>query len=156
MTRMRPLARLALFAMLAGSLGPAGLNAASGVDDSDGVSQGQTSMQADFGIEFDTKGVDFNSWIKSFVKALKKRWPYATEIAAELRTEVRLTIARDGTVRNAVVTSGSSNLALDAQSVRALSELKSVKPLPSGYPDDQLMVRVTVHYYCAPRQKRVQ
>lgn len=60
-------------------------------------------------------------------------------------TEIRFTILKDGTITNLEYALRSGSTVLDRVSRNAVSDTK-MPPLPQGYPDDKLVIRITFPY----------
>lgn len=120
-------------------------------------SQGESlqNVQGDgnFGpsFQFDTKGVDFGSWLRRFRAQVYRNWliPYAA-MALHGHTVVRFTIHKDGTITDLIVLQPST---IDAFTKAAFNAIKTSNPtvaLPPEYPDDRMVMTVIFYYNETP------
>jgi TonB family protein len=104
-------------------------------------------------IQFDTKGVDFGSWIRRFVAQIKRNWfiPYA---AMALKGNVVLTfnVHKNGAITDLSVHRPSTVDAFTNSAYNALLSSNPTQPLPPEYPADKAFFTVTFYYNEAPPQ----
>jgi TonB family protein len=116
-------------------------------------SQGETLQNvqgnADFGpsFQFDSKGVDFGSWLRRFKAQVYRNWliPYAA-MALHGHTVLRFTIHKDGSITDLIVLQPSS---VDAFTKAAFNAIKASNPtvaLPPEYPDESMVMTVIFYY----------
>ncbi len=116
-------------------------------------SQGETLQNvqgnADFGpsFQFDSKGVDFGSWLRRFKAQVYRNWliPYAA-MALHGHTVLRFTIHKDGSITDLIVLQPSS---VDAFTKAAFNAIKASNPtvqLPQEYPDESMVMTVIFYY----------
>lgn len=116
-------------------------------------SQGATLQNlqgnGDFGpsFQFDSKGVDFGSWLRRFRAQVYRNWmiPYAS-MAFHGNTVVRFTIHRNGAITDLVVLRPSSIDAFTKAGFNAIKSSNPTVPLPSEYPDDSMVMTVIFYY----------
>ena len=107
----------------------------------------------DFGpsFQFDSKGVDFGSWLRRFRAQVYRNWliPYA---AMALHGHVILTfnIHKDGTVTDLQILQPSSIDAFTKAAFNAIKSSNPTVPLPTEYPDDQMRMTVVFYYNETP------
>ena len=98
-------------------------------------------------IQFDTKGVDFGSWIRRFRALIYRNWdlPYAIW---SMSGHVVLTfdIDRDGTMTDLAVVEPSSVNGFTNSAHNALIQSNPTPPLPEEYPDDTVFFTVTFYF----------
>lgn len=120
-------------------------------------SQGATLQNlegnGDFGpsFQFDSKGVDFGSWLRRFRAQVYRNWliPYAA-MALHGHTVLRFTIHRDGAITDLIVLQPSS---IDAFTKAAFNAIKTSNPtvvLPEAYPDESMVMTVIFYYNETP------
>ena len=106
-------------------------------------------------IQFDSKGVDFGSWIRRFRAQIYRNWtlPYA---AMSLHGNVVLTfrIDREGTLTELSVRRPSAVAAFTNSAFNAMSWSNPTHPLPPEYPDDSVVFTVTFYFNETPPGRR--
>jgi len=108
---------------------------------------GQTESGAD--IQFDSKGVDFGSWLRRFRAQVYRNWiPYIPSAADFQQGDVviYLDIHRDGSITNLHIVRGSGHEPLDVVALNALKLSNPTVPLPTAFPDDVAPFTVTFRY----------
>jgi TonB family protein len=116
-------------------------------------SQGETLQNlqgnGDFGpsFQFDTKGVDFGSWLRRFRAQVYSNWmiPYAA-MALHGHTVLRFTIHRDGTVTDLMILQPSTVDAFTKAAFNAIKASNPTVPLPQEYPDEKMVMTVIFYY----------
>jgi TonB family protein len=120
-------------------------------------SQGATLQNlqgnGDFGpsFQFDSKGVDFGSWLRRFRAQVYRNWliPYAA-MALHGHTVLRFTIHRDGSVTDLIVLQPSSIDAFTKAAFNAIKSSNPTVPLPQEYPDESMVMTVIFYYNETP------
>ena len=120
-------------------------------------SQGATlqNMQGngDFGpsFQFDSKGVDFGSWLRRFRAQVYRNWliPYAA-MALHGHTVLRFTIHRDGSVTDLIILQPSTVDAFTKAAFNAIRTSNPTVPLPEAYPDESMVMTVIFYYNETP------
>jgi TonB family protein len=120
-------------------------------------SQGATLQNlegnGDFGpsFQFDSKGVDFGSWLRRFRAQVYRNWliPYAA-MALHGHTVLRFTIHRDGTITDLIVLQPSSIDAFTKAAFNAIRTSNPTVPLPQEYPDESMVMTVIFYYNETP------
>jgi TonB family protein len=120
-------------------------------------SQGETLQNvqgnSDFGpsFQFDSKGVDFGSWLRRFRDQVYRNWliPYAA-MALHGHTVLRFTIHRDGSISDLMVLQPSSVDAFTKAAFNAIKASNPTVPLPREYPDDSMVMTVIFYYNETP------
>lgn len=108
---------------------------------------GQTEQGAD--IQFDSKGVDFGSWLRRFRAQVYSNWlPYIPTAADYQQGDVviQLDIHRDGTITNLRIVRSSGFRPLDNAAFNSLKLSNPTVPLPAGFPDEVAPFTVTFRY----------
>jgi TonB family protein len=102
-------------------------------------------------IQFDSKGVDFGSWIRRFRAQIYRNWtlPYA---AMSMHGNVVLTfnIDREGTLTDLRVRRPSTVDAFTNSAFNALSWSNPTHPLPPEYPEESVVFTVTFYFNETP------
>ena len=108
--------------------------------------QGRTDQYGS-DIQFDTKGVDFGSWIRRFRALIYRHWhlPYAIW---SMSGHVVLTfnIHRDGTMTDLMVLEPSRVDGFTNSAHNALLQSNPTPPLPREYPDDTVFFTVIFYF----------
>jgi TonB family protein len=120
-------------------------------------SQGATLQNlegnGDFGpsFQFDSKGVDFGSWLRRFRAQVYRNWliPYAA-MALHGHTVLRFTIHRDGAVTDLIILQPSSVDAFTKAAFNAIRTSNPTVPLPQAYPDESMVMTVIFYYNETP------
>ncbi|HEY2434154.1 MAG TPA: TonB family protein [Vicinamibacterales bacterium] len=119
--------------------------------------QGETLQNvqgnSDFGpsFQFDSKGVDFGSWLRRFKAQVYRNWliPYAA-MALHGHTVLRFTIHKDGSVSELIVLQPSSVDAFTKAAFNAIKASNPTVPLPQEYPDESMVMTVIFYYNEVP------
>jgi TonB family protein len=106
---------------------------------------GATEPGAD--IQFDSKGVDFGSWLRRFRAQVYHNW-LIPAVASVIPGQVviSLNIHRDGRITDLQILKSSGNEALDSAAFNALKNSNPTVPLPPAFPDEVAPFIVTFHY----------
>jgi TonB family protein len=106
---------------------------------------GATDSGAD--IQFDSKGVDFGSWLRRFRAQVYHNWLIPT-VASVIPGQVmiQLSIHRDGRITDLQIVRSSGNGALDTAAFNALKLSNPTVPQPAAFPDEVAPFLVTFHY----------
>jgi TonB family protein len=115
--------------------------------------QGETLQNvqgnSDFGpsFQFDSKGVDFGSWLRRFKDHVYRNWliPYAA-MALHGHTVLRFTIHKDGSITDLIVLQPSSVDAFTKAAFNAIKASNPTVPLPQQYPDESMVMTVIFYY----------
>ena len=98
-------------------------------------------------IQFDSKGVDFGSWLARFRSQIYRNWfiPYA---AMSMSGNVVLTfnVHMDGTLTDLAVERPSTIDAFTNSAYNAIRGSNPTYPLPPEYPDDSVFFTVTFYF----------
>ncbi len=98
-------------------------------------------------IQFDSKGVDFGSWLRRFRAQIYRNWfiPYA---AMSMSGNVVLTfnVHTDGTVTDLAVQRPSTVDAFTGSAFNAIRGSNPTYPLPPEYPEDKIFFTVTFYF----------
>ena len=98
-------------------------------------------------IQFDTKGVDFGSWIRRFVAQVKQNWnvPYAAMVMRG-HVVLQFNVHKDGRITDVAVVGPSSVEGFNNASANAILASNPTAPLPPEYPADKAFFTVTFYY----------
>ena len=108
--------------------------------------QGRTDQYGS-DIQFDTKGVDFGSWIRRFRALIYSKWrlPYAIWSMSG-HVVLTFTIHRDGTMTNLTVVEPSAVNGFTNSAHNALIQSNPTPVLPEEYPDDTVFFTVIFYF----------
>jgi TonB family protein len=116
---------------------------------SQGESLQNVQGNSDFGpsFQFDSKGVDFGSWLRRFKAQVYRNWliPYAA-MALHGHTVLRFTIHKDGSISDLIVLQPSSVDAFTKAAFNAIKASNPTVPLPQEYPDESMVMTVIFYY----------
>jgi TonB family protein len=108
------------------------------------------SSSAAFGgaaVEFDSKGIDFGAWVKSYVAALKQRWVIPPSAArTKGRVVISLVVRKSGVVSGIEIVGPSDVAGFNESAHAAVLAARPAPPLPDAFPDDACPMRVTFHF----------
>jgi TonB family protein len=81
-------------------------------------------------------------WAGRVKKRAETLWnpPVGLETAGPVKTVIRFTVTRDGTVGDAAVATPSGNADLDELALRTIQRMEQVPPIPENYPEDLIQV----------------
>ena len=97
--------------------------------------------------QFDTKGVDFGSWLRRFKATVERHWMIPTAAMFQRgHVVITCTIWKDGRITDPRVIGPSGVESFNNSSFGALASSSPVDPLPPEYPDDHLVMTVTFFY----------
>jgi TonB family protein len=101
--------------------------------------------------QFDSKGVDFGSWLRRFRAQVYRNWliPYAA-MALHGHTVIRFTIHKDGSITDLIVLQPSEIDAFTKAAFNAIKTSNPTVPLPQDYPDDRMVMTVIFYYNETP------
>jgi TonB family protein len=107
--------------------------------------QGNSGFGPSF--QFDSKGVDFGSWLRRFKAQVYRNWliPYAA-MALHGHTVLRFTIHRDGSITDLIVLQPSTVDAFTKAAFNAIKGSNPTVPLPPEYPDESMVMTVIFYY----------
>jgi TonB family protein len=108
---------------------------------------------SDFGpsFQFDSKGVDFGSWLRRFKAQVYRNWliPYAA-MALHGHTVLRFTIHKDGSITDLIILQPSTVDAFTKAAFNAIKGSNPTVPLPTEYPDESMVMTVIFYYNETP------
>jgi len=98
-------------------------------------------------IQFDSKGVDFGSWLRRFEAQVRRNW-FIPQSAMMLSGHVVLTfyVHKNGAISDLQVLTPSSVTSFNSSSFNALKLSNPTIPLPPEYPDEKAFFTVTFLY----------
>ena len=99
------------------------------------------------GIQFDSKGVNFDPWLRRFVSQVRRNWfvPRAAQTFRG-RTVLQFVIHRDGRITELQVARPSDIDAFNRAAYDAIRGSNPTEPLPVEYPDETIRFTVTFYY----------
>ena len=102
-------------------------------------------------IQFDSKGVDFGSWIRRFRAQIYRNW-FIPQAAMSMSGNVMLTfnVHTDGSLTALAVERPARVEAFTNSAFNAILGSNPTAPLPSEYPDDQVLFTVTFYFNVRP------
>ena len=97
--------------------------------------------------QFDSKGVDFGSWLRRFRAQVYRNWlvPYAA-MSMRGHTVLRFTIHRDGAITDLIILQPSTVDAFTRAAFNAIKTSNPTVPLPEAYPDESMVMTVIFYY----------
>lgn len=106
---------------------------------------GQTDTDA--AIQFDSKGVDFSSWLRRFEAQVRRNW-FIPQAAMTLSGRVVITfyVHKNGALTDLQVIKPSTVESFTLSSFNALKLSNPTVPLPDAYPDEKAFFTVTFLY----------
>jgi outer membrane biosynthesis protein TonB len=106
---------------------------------------GQTDTDA--AIQFDSKGVDFGSWLRRFEAQVRRNW-FIPQSAMMLQGHVVLTfyVHKNGAITDLQILAPSTVQSFTMSSFNALKLSNPTVPLPPEYPDEKAFFTVTFLY----------
>ncbi len=99
-------------------------------------------------IQFDSKGVDFGSWLRRFKAQVYNNWliPSAAMVMHG-HVVIQMTIHRGGAITDIHIVSSSGIAAFDRAAVNALSSSNPTIPIPAAYPLDEISPFTVTFFY---------
>ena len=98
-------------------------------------------------VQFDSKGVDFESWVKGYVAALKQRWVIPPSAAGTKgRVVIALVMRKSGVVSGIEIVGSSTVAGFNESAQAAVLAARPAPPLPDAFPDDACPMRVTFYF----------
>jgi len=107
-----------------------------------------TGDKGDLGdFKFDSKGIDFNPWLRRFVAQVKRNW-FVPQAAMMMRGHVviQFNVLRNGTITDLKIVQSSGIPPFDTAAFNSLKLSNPTVALPPDYPDDKAFFTVTFHY----------
>jgi len=92
---------------------------------------------------------DWGPWVQVFGNELHRHWvpPYAYRLGLlDGTTIIRLVVEKDGRPSSLVVVDRQGHESLHEASVAALRAFAPYKPLPPGFPEENLVITLSLHY----------
>jgi TonB family protein len=104
-------------------------------------------------VEFDTKGADFDQWLRDFTARVRSNW-YIPESVMHDKGHVVIAFAvgKDGAIRNVVVKSRSSINSFNNSAYYAVTASNPLAPLPREYPDESAVFALTFYFNESPER----
>ena len=98
-------------------------------------------------VQFDSKGVDFEPWVKDYVAALKQRWVIpASAAGTKGRVVIALVMRKSGVVSGIEIVGPSTVTGFNESAQAAVLAARPAPPLPDAFPDDACPMRVTFYF----------
>lgn len=109
--------------------------------------KGGQNTDTDAAIQFDSKGVDFSSWLRRFEQQVRRNW-FIPQSAMMLSGHVVLTfyVHKNGAISDLQVLTPSNVTSFNSSSFNALKLSNPTIPLPPEYPDEKAFFTVTFLY----------
>lgn len=96
------------------------------------------------GAELDVGDFCCPLYLSTMIELIRRRWDNNQRVPGSV--VVHFTVERDGAIGDVGVDRSSGFLALDMSAQRAVLLTRALPPLPAGYPDEDLPVRLTFEY----------
>lgn len=105
------------------------------------------NTDTDAAIQFDSKGVDFGSWLRRFEQQVRRNW-FIPQSAMMLQGHVVLTfyVHKNGAISDLQILTPSGVQSFNSSSFNALKLSNPTVPLPPEYPDEKAFFTVTFLY----------
>ena len=105
------------------------------------------NTDTDAAIQFDSKGVDFGSWLRRFEAQVRRNW-FIPQSAMMLSGHVVLTfyVHKNGAISDLQILTPSNVQSFTMSSFNALKLSNPTVPLPPEYPDEKAFFTVTFLY----------
>jgi TonB family protein len=98
-------------------------------------------------VQFDSKGVDFEPWVKGYVAALKQWWVIPRSAAGTKgRVVIALVMRKSGVVSGIEIVGPSTVADFNESAQAAVLAARPAPPLPDAFPDDACPMRVTFYF----------
>jgi TonB family protein len=98
-------------------------------------------------VQFDSKGVDFDPWVKAYVAALKQRWVFPPTVpGTKGRVVIALVMRKSGVVSGIDIVGPSTEASFNESAQSAVLAARPAPPLPEAFPDDTCPMRVTFYF----------
>ena len=98
-------------------------------------------------VQFDSKGVDFEPWVKGYVAALKQWWVIPPSAAGtKSRVVIALVMRKSGVVSGIDIVGPSPVAGFNESAQAAVLAARPAPPLPDAFPDDACPMRVTFYF----------
>jgi TonB family protein len=98
-------------------------------------------------VQFDSKGVDFEPWVKGYVTALKQRWVIPpSAVGTRGRVVIALVMRKSGVVTGIEIVGPSTVAGFNESAQAAVLAARPAPPLPDAFPDDTCPMRVTFYF----------
>lgn len=109
--------------------------------------KGGQNQQQSADIQFDSKGVDFGSWIRRFRAQVYRNW-YSPQAAQLMSGHVVLQfyVHKNGTITDLKIIEPSKLESFTRSSFDAIRLSSPTAPLPSEYPDEAMLMTVKFFY----------
>jgi len=98
-------------------------------------------------VQFDSKGVDLEPWVKAYVAVLKQRWVIpASAAGTKGRVVIALVMRKSGVVSGVEIVGPSAVAGFNESAQAAVLAARPAPPLPDAFPDDTCPMRVTFYF----------
>jgi TonB family protein len=98
-------------------------------------------------VQFDSKGVDFDPWVRAYVAALKQRWVIPPSASGTKgRVVIALVMRKSGVVSGVEIVGPSTEAGFNESAQAAVLAARPAPPLPDAFPDDACPMRVTFYF----------
>lgn len=105
-------------------------------------------------IQFDTKGVDFGSWVRRFEAQVYRNWWWPYRVLTDSgHVVLTFNVHKDGRLTDVQVVSPSID-PFNLSAGNALRMSDPTAPLPEEYPDDRLFITATFYFNETPPGRR--
>lgn len=98
-------------------------------------------------IQFDNKGINFDSWLRRFVSQVRHNWQIPeSAMVNKGHVVLQFNIHRDGRITEVRVAGRSQVDSFNRAAFNAILGSNPTEPLPAGYPDEAAAFTVTFFY----------
>lgn len=105
--------------------------------------------------QFDSKGVDFDPWLRNLTTRLRAQWaiPIAA-VRSKGHVVVTFSVNRNGAISDLAVLRPSPIAHFNNSAYHAVASSSPLPPLPSAYPDESAFFTITFYFNETPPRGR--
>ncbi len=98
-------------------------------------------------VKFDSKGVDFGPWVRTFIGTVNRSWTIPKEMASTKgRVVVTFVVHKSGSVTDILVATPSDFAAFNDSARKAIYAASLAPPLPDSFPAETCPMTVTFYF----------
>ena len=98
-------------------------------------------------VKFDSKGVNFGPWVRTFMGTVNRSWTIPRELASTKgRVVVTFVVHKSGSVTDIVVATPSDVAAFNDSARKAIFAASLAQPLPDSFPGESCPITVTFYF----------
>ncbi len=116
------------------------------------VSEPSVEQDSEPSVQFDTKGVEFGPWLRSFTAQIRREWLIpVTAMSQKGHVVITFFVEKDGLITDVNILRPSAVAAFNDSSLYALKTSSPTQPLPAAYPDDRVFFTITFFFNEKPK-----